>query len=106
MNHCKNNLIKEQITNILKTIEEGKTLTKEDKEYYQIPDTKEYGDLIFLINPKYLIYPNYYQKTKPFKAMHGYAPDKADLDGFIITNKKIPKTLTLKQAHKICKNIC
>ena len=96
----KNNNIKEQITNILKKIKQGKILTKEDKKHYQIPDTKEYGDLIFLINPKYLIYPNYYQKIKPFKAMHGYAPDKADLDGFLITNKKITKILTLDQAYK------
>ncbi len=101
----KNNNIKEEITNILKKTKQGKILTKQDKKHYQIPDTKEYGDLIFLIQPKYLIFPNYYQKTKPFKAMHGYAPDKADLDGFIITNKKIPKTLTLEQAYKILKEV-
>ena len=85
--------------NILKTIKQGKILTQRDRIHYQIPE-REYGDLIFLIEPKYLIYPNFYQKSKPFKAMHGYAPDKADLDGFLITNKKIPRILTLEQTYK------
>jgi len=99
----KNNSIKERIMNILKTIKQGKILTQRDRIHYQIPE-REYGDLIFLIEPKYLIYPNFYQKSKPFKAMHGYAPDKADLDGFLITNKRIPKILTLEQTYKYIKD--
>lgn len=83
--------IKEKIIKILKKIKEGHILTKKDIKKYKIPTNFENGELIFVMQPGNYIYPNYYQGNKPFKAMHGYEPDKYTSDGILITNIKLKK---------------
>ena len=87
----KNKGIKEKITNILKKQKFGFILTEKLRKKYRIPASKEHGELIFAMNPKYYIFPNYYQTKNPFKSMHSYPTDKEDLDGILITNKTLNK---------------
>lgn len=48
---------------------------------------RSYGDLIFLMDPGYLIVPSY-MGHKPVKAMHGFSPDHKDSDAVFISNKQ------------------
>jgi predicted AlkP superfamily pyrophosphatase or phosphodiesterase len=89
----------------LKNLKYGFILTKRLKKKYNIPEDRRYGDLIFILNPGYMFMPNCYQST-PLKGMHGYAPDKADLDGIFISNLKFnKKTLSFVEANKILRKI-
>ena len=83
--------IKKEFANELKKIKNGHTLSIEEKNKYCIPLSREYGEIIFAADPGYLILPNFYQGEKACKGMHGYMPDKADLDGFFMINRKINK---------------
>jgi len=82
----KENLIKD-----LNRIPNGHILNLNEKSKYNIPLGKEYGEVIFAVDSGCLILPNFYQGFKPVKGMHGYMPDKADIDAFFIINKKINK---------------
>lgn len=63
---------------------------------------KRYGDYIFLANPGVLIFPNYWQKEKPVKAMHGYNPECKDMNAFYILNRKgKKKNLKAEELNKI-----
>ncbi len=65
----------------------GKVLSEEDMERYHIRfQHNRYGDIIFLANPGVLIFPNYYQKSDPVKAMHGYVPTHPDQYGMYISS--------------------
>ena len=62
---------------------------------------KKYGDYIFLANPGVLIFPNYWQKNIPAKAMHGYSPECKDMNGVYIINKEgNKKNLEVGELHK------
>lgn len=89
----KNNEIKNKITKKLQKLKFGHILTEAERKKYKIPEARKHGEVIFLMNPGYNIFPNYYQKSEheKFKTMHGYAPDKCNHDGFLIINKKINK---------------
>ena len=86
---------KKAIQNILKK-EKIKILNEKDAQKYKIPLSKEYGDLIGYLKKGRYFFPNFYQEkeTEKFKAMHGY-PDDKELNGFLISNKKIPKKLNI-----------
>lgn len=70
---------KRQISRALNEARGGKTLSENDLEHYQIPNDRNYGDIIWLADPGTLILPNYYQGTKSVKGMHGYAPGSKEL---------------------------
>jgi hypothetical protein len=74
----------------------------DDGKWIEWPD-KRYGDYIFLANPGILIFPNYWQKEKPVKAMHGYSKCK-DMDGIYILRKEgKKKNLKVEELNKIIK---
>lgn len=87
----KNKKIKKKITNILKKQKFGFILTEKLRKKYRIPKSIEHGELIFAVNPEYYIFPNYYQTKNPFKSMHSYPTDKADINGILVTNKETSK---------------
>ncbi len=87
----KDNSSKEELMAVLRTIKNGKILDLKDKDKYHMPLGREYGDVIFALEPGFLIVPNFYQGEKGCKGMHGYMPDKADLAGFFIINKETKK---------------
>lgn len=98
----KHDEIKKEIINLLSKIKEGHILTEKGRKKYKIPLSKEHGEIIFVMNPGNYIFPNFYQHEKPFKAMHGYAPNEADSDGILIINKKIKKkTLNMIDVCKL-----
>jgi len=81
-----------EIIKMLKTLDCGRILTKEDYEKYRIRfKDNRYGDLIWLANPGTLIFPNFFGWNKPVKGMHGYVPECEDNKGvfMVITNKNI-----------------
>ena len=87
----KNNNSKEDLIKELKLLN-GKILGIKEKEFYNVPFGKEYGELIFAANPGYLILPNFYQGNRVCKGMHGYTSEEnKKLDAFFIINKKIKK---------------
>lgn len=81
-----------KIINELENIKEGHILSESEKQEFGInfKDNK-FGDLFFILEPGYVIIPNYYQsKTKP-EAMHGYLPQFNK--GIFLTNLKIDKQI-------------
>ena len=96
---------KKELINELSKIKNGKILNLKDKDFYNIPLGKEYGELLFAANPGFLILPNFYQGNKPLKGMHGYMPDKANLDAFLIINRKInKKSLNMSEVLPLLEN--
>ncbi|MFZ5955041.1 MAG: alkaline phosphatase family protein [Nanoarchaeota archaeon] len=66
---------------------------------------EKYGELIFLVDSGVLIYPNFWDKKGPAKAMHGYDGKSEDMKAVYILNKKgNKKDLDAYQLHKILKN--
>ena len=81
-----------KITNELKNIKEGHILEENEKREFGInfKDNK-FGDLFFILEPGYVIIPNYYQvKIKP-RAMHGYLPRFNK--GIFLTNLELGKQI-------------
>ena len=90
---------KNRVISELNKIKEGHILNLEEKNRYNIPLNREQGEIIFVVEPGYLILPNFYQGIKGCKGMHGYMPDKADLDGIFLINKKLNrKILNMNEA--------
>jgi hypothetical protein len=70
-------------------------------EWIEVED-KRYGEYIFLANPGVLIFPNYWQKKNPVKAMHGYSPKCKDMNAIYILNSKgKKKDIKVEELHKI-----
>ncbi len=54
----------------------GHILTQPDRDRYHLNYRhNKFGDLIFLVDPEVLIFPNFFQEKNPVKGMHGYAPE-------------------------------
>ena len=68
---------------------------------YNIPLLKKYGEIIVFVEKGNYFFPNFYQKNEneKFVSMHGY-PDDDEMDGFLISNKKIPKRLKINEVIK------
>jgi len=67
---------REQVTTRLQSVEGGRILDQKDKDRYHINyNHNKFGDLIFLSDPGYLIFPNHYQDKSPVRGMHGYTPE-------------------------------
>ena len=80
-----------QITSILQELKDGKILSEEDRVRYRInyPHSK-FGDIIFLVSPGRLIYPNFFQNRRPVKGMHGYAPETPEQHSvFLIHSSRV-----------------
>ncbi len=73
------------IKKILKSKTYGKILTKSQyKEFHINFSHNKYGDLLFLMNPGNIIYPNYYSVFKPPQTMHSYDPNYQEMNGIFI----------------------
>ena len=73
------------IIELLSHIGGGHVLTQEEKDRYHLnyPHNK-FGDLIFLVDPGVLIFPNFYQNRHPVKGMHGYAPETPEQQSLLL----------------------
>lgn len=71
-----NEIAKETIKSALSGIQHGHILTEEDKSRYHLNYRhNKFGDCLFLVDPGTLIFPNFWNDSKPEKGMHGYAPE-------------------------------
>lgn len=97
----RNKKVENQIKEIFSQIKEFKILDERTSEKYSIPLHKKYGDLIYFVTKGNYIFPNFYQKTEgeKFISMHDYPNDK-ELNGFLISNTKLPKKLKMNHALK------
>lgn len=75
-----------QTESALRALSGGRVLTAEDLQAYGIAgcDPRN-AELIFLVDPGVLIFPNFFQASgDPIKGMHGYDPDCPDNLGFFL----------------------
>ena len=91
----------DEIKRIFKKIPNVKILDDKTAKKYKIPQSQKYGDLIFYVEKGNYFFPNFYQKSnkEKFVSMHGY-PDDKELNGFLISNKKIPDKIKISEALK------
>jgi len=97
----KNDKIKNSIINSIKGEKRIKILDSKSANKYKIPLDKKYGDLVLYLEKGDYFFPNYYQKKEKekFFAMHGYPEDK-EMNGAVISNKKLPKKLKMNEMVK------
>lgn len=97
----KNKEAEKEVIKTIKKFKEIKILNGKKSRRYKMPLSKKYGDLIFYVEKGYYFFPNFYQKSQKekFVSMHGY-PDDGELNGFLISNQKIPKTLKIEDVVK------
>jgi predicted AlkP superfamily pyrophosphatase or phosphodiesterase len=95
----------EDIEEIKKSLKNspGKFLNKNDIKKLKINFKDDsYGKHIFLADPGYVIFPNYWNQNHPEKSMHGYLPSIPDQQGFyIFTNGKGKKDLEVTEIFPI-----
>lgn len=81
--------IKPKVITILNSIPNGHIITEEEKKEYHIDfDHYKFGEIIFMVDPYYAIYPNFFNKTIP-KGLHSYNLENKDEYGFIMSNRPI-----------------
>jgi predicted AlkP superfamily pyrophosphatase or phosphodiesterase len=97
----KDKKIKEEIINKLSKIKELELLNKKMADKLNVPFDKKDGELVFFVRKGEYFFPNFYQRShkERFVSMHGY-PSGKELSGFLITNKKVPKTLKINEIIK------
>lgn len=83
------------IVDFLNRIKGGHILNQEEKNKYHLNYShNKFGDIIFLVDPGVLIFPNFYQNKKPVKGMHGYAPETPDQQSALLIHSpkiNVPK---------------
>jgi len=84
----KNKKIENEIIDILSKTNNLTHLDKKLKTKYKIRfKTRKWGDLMFIVDPGYRIFPDYFAPIKfNTKGMHGYWPEHQDSKGIFITN--------------------
>lgn len=97
----KNKDIENKIRKILSSIKKLKILDEKSAKKYNIPFSRKYGDLIVFVEKGNYFFPNFYQKSlkERFVSMHGYV-NGAELNGVLISNKKIPKKLKIYEVAR------
>ena len=88
-----NPYVKEEISTFLRRLNIGRILNDGELKKYGVyfPD-RRYGELIFLLDPGYLIFPNFYEVLPfPPRGMHGYDPKFQDMLGIFISSNGLKK---------------
>ncbi|MEM4275788.1 MAG: alkaline phosphatase family protein [Candidatus Nitrosocaldaceae archaeon] len=86
-----NNYAKNKVVEYLNTLEFGHVVSDKEKNILKIPDNRtQTGDVMFVVDEGYVIYPDFWSGTRKPKGMHGYAysNSKESLPIFI-TNKNM-----------------
>ena len=86
---------KRRVKELLASVSEGRILTNDDyKRLHFSFKHNKFGDLIFVVNDGIGIFPNYFQRSKPCKGLHGYLPDvTGNWANLIITGCGISKSI-------------
>ncbi|MEM1971232.1 MAG: alkaline phosphatase family protein [Candidatus Anstonellales archaeon] len=97
------NNVKDKILDKLNTLEFGHVVTDKERDNLHIPcDRAQTGDVMFVVDEGYAIYPDFWSGTRKPKGMHGYAysNSKESLPIFITNSKMkyyykdVPKDFT------------
>lgn len=73
------------IIDMLDNMECGHIISQEEKDRYHLNYShNKFGDIIFLVDPGVLIFPNFYQNRNPVKGMHGYAPETPEQQSTLV----------------------
>ncbi|MHC4585586.1 MAG: alkaline phosphatase family protein [Planctomycetota bacterium] len=76
---------KQLVTSILSRIKQGRILTEVDKDRYHLNYShNRFGDLLFLVDPENLIFPNFWNDVTPERGMHGYEPEYSGQQSILI----------------------
>ncbi len=88
------------IIDLLDNMDGGHIISQEEKDKYHLNYTRnKFGDIIFLVDPGVLIYPNFYQNKKTVKGMHGYAPETPEQQSALLINSpKVKDAKTLEES--------
>ena len=75
-----------KVIEILNRLQIGRVLNKNElKKYGVFFSDNRYGELIFLLNPGNVIFPNFYSVLPfPPRGMHGYDPEFTDMFGIVL----------------------
>lgn len=89
----------------------GKVLTEKDIAAYHLPkNIRYYGDLIWLANPGFVVYPDFFHSKERVRGMHGYDPSIDDQKGFAILYSKDDfygsKVYGERELIDICPTLC
>ncbi len=88
--------------------DDGHLITDQEMKNYGINfSDKRQGDLTYICHPGVLIFPNYYNRTKPEKAMHGYMPRNKNMQGFYIMSGNSCKreNINISELHERLKKL-
>ena len=78
--------VENKIRNVLEQCPAGRILPEEELKSLGVYFADHrYGDLIFLMDPGTLIFPNWFGKYAP-KGMHGFHPDDSHTDAVFMSN--------------------
>ncbi len=94
-----NSRAKDLITDMLKGLQEGKILEKEDLARYRSNHSGTSNwELLFMANEGIVIQPNFYQGYDPVNGMHGYLPDvRNNMASFVLLNGSREKGIRMKE---------
>jgi predicted AlkP superfamily pyrophosphatase or phosphodiesterase len=84
------------IVEMLDDLDSGQIIRQVQRDKYHLNYShNKFGDVIFLVNPNVLIFPNFYQNKKSVKGMHGYAPETPEQQSALLIHSpkvKEPKS--------------
>ncbi len=102
----KNKKEREKLIMHLKKIKCGRILNENDEKKLGINFShNEFGELFFVLNPGFVIHPDFFHKNK-VKGMHTYYKNCKENNGFLITNTKIKiNNIKMIDLHKLIKRI-
>lgn len=86
-----NDNAKDKITDYLNTFEFGHVVSYKEKNTLKIPhDRAQTGDIMFIVDEGYVIYPDFWSGIRKPKGMHGYAySNSKESSPIFIANKNI-----------------
>ncbi|MGD0995698.1 MAG: alkaline phosphatase family protein [Candidatus Bathyarchaeia archaeon] len=83
--------VREKITSALSSLKFGTLLSNSQRKKYnlQFRNEKMYGDLIYVMNPGWSLFPNFFSPFHPMKGLHGYLPEEPVQNAFLISDTAI-----------------
>lgn len=99
---------KKKLIQILSAKKHGRILDEEDKKNLGINFKHDkFGEMLFALEPGYVIHPDFFHGKNKVKGMHTYYKESKDNNGFFISNKKTGKEskINMKDLHETIKSI-
>jgi hypothetical protein len=83
------NFVKEKLKTILNSLKIGTLVDESLREKYNLRFKKKdmYGDFVYVANPGWAFFPNFYSPFGAMKGLHGYLPENNVQKAFLISDK-------------------